>query len=463
MSSNLEYKKILGICTIMILFLTFISIPNSFGHGAHHDTTPSQKLGDKNVTLKFTSSPVYDPDSNAREVSFQLVEMISNNIVKDTVFEIKTTITGEFLFEYVSEKQDDGLLVMEFVPVESEIITIEEKENVTSKEFPNDPKYDLVSVKSNDFDNGGLYFFEVKILEAENTVIDEPLIFFAQIPFPHKTFHDVEDSDFGTQTIRLISYFDKLENFQYEPQTRTLSFEMPFEWTNENINRTSVIHEEITIPKTFGNLMVAEYNAYVNDVQIPEKLITIDEFWTDERLVHIILSHGDLLELKKIQVSEINGMKFVLEPAMKDIPFSAMTENGEFRIIIEPKNFEVGSKAKILFNIFETYPKLIPVKTSYDISISSGDKTIFTHNGRSTDSIDNPNEIEFVIPENSSNLINLRFFEVGDNPFAIATLPVKVLNNDETNIYDNTLPAKDSSQPSIFDEILAFFEKLFNF
>ena len=169
------------------------------------------------------------------------------------------------------------------------------------------------------------------------------------------------------------------------------------------------------------------------------------------------------MELKKRQASEINGMKFVLEPATEDIPFSAMTENGEFRIIIEPKNFEAGSKAKILFNIFETYPEFIPVETNYDISIRSGEETIFTHNGRSTDSLDNPNEIEFVIPENSSDLINLRFFEVGGNPLAIATLPVKVQNNDETNIDDNTLPSKDSSKPSIFDEIFAFFEKLFNF
>ena len=85
--------------------------------------------------------------------------MISNKVIQDTVFEIKTTKSGEFLFEYVSEKQNDGLLIMEFVPVESETITIEERKDVTSKESPNDPKYDLVSVNSNDFDSGGLYFF----------------------------------------------------------------------------------------------------------------------------------------------------------------------------------------------------------------------------------------------------------------------------------------------------------------
>lgn len=463
MSTNLEYKKILVACTAMIVILTFIPTPNSFGHGFHHDFTPIQKLGDKEVNLKFTSSPSYDPDTNAREISFQILDVSSQQVIKNTVFDIKTTKTGEFLFEYVSEKQDDGLLIVEFVPVESETIAIEEKKDVTSKEFPNNPKYDLVSIKSNDFETGGLYFFEIKILEAENKIIDEPLVFQVQIPFPHKTFHEIEDPNFGTQTVRLISYFDKSDNFQYDHQTRTISFEMPFEWTSDNINRTSVVHEEITIPDTFGDLMVASYNAYVNDVQIPHKLITLDEFFADGRLVHIILSHADLLELQKRQDSGTNDMKFVLEPASEDVAFSAMTENGQFRIIIEPKNFEVGSTAKILFNIFQTYPEYIPVETNYDISIRSGNEVIYTDNGRTTKSIETPNEIEFIIPENSMSSVNLRFFDVGGNPFASATLPVKVLNGDVSYASDDTLPTKETTQPSIFDEILVFFEKLFSF
>jgi len=443
--NNLEYKKILVTCTVMILLFTFFSMPNSFGHGAHHDFTSTQKLGDKDVSLKFTSSPSYDPDSNAREISFQIIEANSGNGIKDTVFDIKTTKTGEFLFEYVSEKQDDGLLIMEFVPVEAETITIEEKKGVTSKEFPNNPRYDLVSVKSNDFDTGGLYFFEIKILEAEKIILGEPLVFLVQIPFPDKTFYAIKDPNFGIQIIRLISYFDKPDNFQYEQQTRTISFDMPFEWTNENINQTSFVHEELTIPKTFWDLMVSAYNAYVNDVQIPEQLITLDEYWDDGRLVHIILSHGDLLELKERQDSETSGMKFVLEPAANDIPFSTMTKNGEFRIVVEPKNFEAGSKAKILFDIFKTYPQLTPVETNYDISKSSGDETFFTKNGRTSNSLDNPNEIEFAIPENSKGSINLRFFEVGGNSFAVATLPIKVLNKGETdNLVDNiTSPIPD--------------------
>ena len=427
-----EDKKILMIFVFAISLLTFFSTPSSFGHGFDHNTTPTQNLGDREIALKFTTSPSYDPDSDAREISFQFVEGSDENIINGTVFEIKTTKSGEFLFEYVSEKQNDGILIMALVPAEEKTIYIDE-ETVTSKEYPDNPSYDLVSVNGNYFDTGGLYLFEVKILAAENTMLVEPLVFFVLIPFPHETFHEIADPTFGTQVIKLISYYDKPNNFQFEPQTRTFSFDMPFEWSDEIINKTSYVHEELTIPKTFGSLMVSSYKAYVNDVQIPSRLITLDEFWEDGRLVHIILSHGDLLELQTRQDSKISGMKFVLKPTANDIPFSAVTDNGKFRIIMEPKNFEVGSIAKILFNFFEISSIYTPVETNYDILISSGGETILTNSKKSTNSLDNPNEIKFVIPENSNGFINLKFSEVGGNPLSTTTLSIKIPTKSETN------------------------------
>jgi hypothetical protein len=435
---EMKKEEILMSIAVTILLLAFFSIPDSFGHGMHHDVTPKQKIGDLEVNLKFTSSPVYDPDSNAREISFQLMEANSENIIKDTVFDIKTVKTNEFLFEYTSETQNDGLLILELVPTESETITIEEKKDVVSKESPSSPSYDLVSIQSKDFDTGGLYFFEVKILEAEKKVLNAPLVFSVQIPFPHKTFHEIDDPNFGKQTIRLISYFDKSEDFQYEPQTRTISFFMPYEWTDENINKTSVVHEELTIPKTFGDLMVSGFKAEINDVQIPTKLITLDEFFADAKLVHVILSHGDLLELKKRQDSNVSGMKFVLEPYTSDIPFSSITENGEFRIIVDPKNFQAGSKAKILFNIFQMFPEYVSVETNYKIYIISEGEKIFSHSGRSANTVDSPNEIEFDIPENVKGPISLVFYEIGDNPIAKTVLPVKIINKEKSdNLVDN--------------------------
>ena len=36
---------------------------------------------------------------------------------------------------------------------------------------------------------------------------------------------------------------------------KEITFSMPFEWSINNINQTSVVHEELVIPKTFGDLL----------------------------------------------------------------------------------------------------------------------------------------------------------------------------------------------------------------
>ena len=84
----------------------------------------------------------------------------------------------------------------------------------------------------------------------------------------------------------------QIQDFQYDPQTQTLSFKMPFNWTFDNINQTSVVHEEITIPKTFGDLMVSSLEAIVNDQELSDYAITLDEFPEKTRLVHIVLNQN---------------------------------------------------------------------------------------------------------------------------------------------------------------------------
>ena len=268
---------------------------------------------------------------------------------------------------------------MDLIPSDTDEIVIEEKKDVFSLDDVFGSNYDTVSVQSAAFDSGGLYAFLVVILAAENKELKTPLTFYVTIPFPATTFHDVEDPIFGTQKIRLVSYFDRTENFQYDSETRSISFFMPFEWSDENINRTSVVHEELAIPKTFGNLMLAKYDTFVNDVKLSDELTIIDEFWGDLRLVHVILSHNDLFELSDRQEGQKDGMMFLLQPSSENAPLSAITDNAEFRILIwNPNEILSGSKATISFSVYTTYPNAGLAEVSYDLSVSQDGKEIFS-------------------------------------------------------------------------------------
>ena len=58
----------------------------------------------------------------------------------------------------------------------------------------------------------------------------------------------------GLNTVDVITYYDEISNFEYNSELREISYTMPFEWTETNINQTSVVHEELSIPKTFWRL-----------------------------------------------------------------------------------------------------------------------------------------------------------------------------------------------------------------
>ena len=62
------------------------------------------------------------------------------------------------------------------------------------------------------------------------------------------------DENFGLQTVDVITYYDEISNFEYNSESREIKGTMPFEWTETNINQT-VVHEELSIPKSFGTCL----------------------------------------------------------------------------------------------------------------------------------------------------------------------------------------------------------------
>ena len=56
------------------------------------------------------------------------------------------------------------------------------------------------------------------------------------------------------QEIGIRTYFDQINEFNYVTDKQEVQFSFPFDWEQETIDQSSVVHEEILIPKTFGDL-----------------------------------------------------------------------------------------------------------------------------------------------------------------------------------------------------------------
>jgi len=106
--------------------------------------------------------------------------------------------------------------------------------------------------------------------------------------------------NFGQQKLNVITYYELIDDdFTYDQNIKMISYSMPFDWSEKNILVTSVMHQEIIIPKTFGDLMVESFSVNVNGFQVSDSVITIDDFSAENRVAHIVLTQNDILELSK--------------------------------------------------------------------------------------------------------------------------------------------------------------------
>jgi hypothetical protein len=192
------------------------------------------------------------------------------------------------------------------------------------------------------------------------------------------------------------------------------------------------VHQEIIIPKTFGDLMVKSFSANVNGIQVPDNIITIDDFSPENRVIHLVLNQNDISQLSKKIQDYPSQIHFSIMPSAKNLPLTTMTENAQFRINLswEPQNIKSSSKTTFFFDILDVFLVDRPVSVSYDLSIFHNGKKIAQTSGVSTDM--GHNMVEFDMPDDVTGVVTLQFENLNGSDLADATLPV-VVNRDNTD------------------------------
>jgi len=286
--------------SLMTCILLFSSISESYGHGLGYEIMPPEMLGSKLVSLEISSDTW--PDEYTKEITFSLFETDTGVNVENVTYFVMLTKQNEVLFD-VTGQSDDGTFMLKLHTTESDQISVEEEgDNFFGSLLGGS---EIVNVKGNAFDSGGLYNFKVIITTADSysNVLSPPLDYDVGISFLDKTLHNINDINFGQQQLDVITYYELIsDDFNYDSSKKMISYSMPFDWSEKNIEQISVVHQEIIIPKTFGDLMVKSFSANVNGIQVPDNVITIDDFSPENRVVHLVLNQNEISQLsKKIQ------------------------------------------------------------------------------------------------------------------------------------------------------------------
>ena len=442
-TSGPRLKNLLLLFVLLFtLSFSFDSIYDySYGHGVGSEIFPPVELNGKQVALEVSSSQSDPEISDDQQISISLIDFDSKITLRDVTFQIISHRGETFLFEK-EFKADNGFVVFNFISKDIDSITVEEQNdsNLFGSLLGLDSR--LVNVSGPKLSEGGLYKFDISIITVDgySKKLDVPLIFNAGISIAQTTRHNIDDPNFGEQYIDVVTFYDEISNFQYDYSDKETSFFMPFEWSQSNIDQTTVVHEELLIPESFGDMLVSGFTVIINDVQLSNDVVTIDDFFSDERAIHFIIYQKELQKIFETNPDQ-NGMNFVIIPDKNYTHLSSVTENGQFRILVswEPENLKSKESAKIIFDVTDIFLKNRPIATPYEFSVTQNDRIIFEQNGISSDSKEDHNIAEFMIPSDVSGVINLNFKNLDGNNLAKTTIPI---------VIDRVVHQSDISIPS---------------
>ncbi|MBI5378115.1 MAG: hypothetical protein HZA82_05770 [Thaumarchaeota archaeon] len=403
---------VLGIASYLIL--------PAYADGLASETLPPVIVGGRSITLTIGSTPASPTDpSIGTEISIALTE--NNNPISDVMLAIEATKGDKVLFGHIF-KSDTGSVLLLVSPQKSVDVTIDDNYGSVSGIFGFNNGNALI--RGPIFDTGGLYRFKIDVLtmDSYDNKLGQPIRYNAAISIPEITKYQIQDNSYGNQTIGIVAYYDQIINFKYNSGTKFINFTMPFDWSKENIDQVSVVHQEIRIPRTFGDFLVTKYQVYVNNIPLPDNATTIDYYSSDSRTVHIILAKKELQDIIVIQNDPKQKMDFSLHPSDEDkFPITSFTRNAQYKVNLswDPPKMIAGSNVKFYFKVLDPYlVNKAVASVSYDFSVIQNQQIIFKKSGTTIDSQTEDNVIEVPILDDNLGPIIIAFENLNGNSFA---------------------------------------------
>lgn len=410
------------------LFLIFFGTSgllflSAYGDGLASETLPPEMIGNKNVTLSINSTPFsIDSYHIGTEMNFFVIDASNQQPLTDVTVAISAFKGDKAIFGHIF-KSDSGNFLIFAYPQETRDISINEQGAVFSGLLDqHSGKYDI---KGPIFNSGGLYRFKINVLTIGSYDNQISKSYNAAISIPETNQYQIYDKDYGNQNVTVIAYYDQINNFHYDSEKKSINFTMPFNWNTDNINNVSVVHQELKIPKSFGAFLVTKYDVYINGIKLPDNAITIDDYSSDDRIVHLILYKQELSDLAIKQQTSKTEMDYSLMPSNETgFPIVQFTRNAQFKINLswDPPKITAGSDTKFNFKILDPYLVNQTVSdVGYDFSLIANHKTIFQKSGVTSDS-DTGNIIATHIPANATGPITISFENIKGNSFAGAEM-----------------------------------------
>lgn len=371
----------------VLVAVLMVPVQQVSGHGLGLDTIKSIDVGSKKLTIAVQITPTEFSEKAEKKIIVTVSDAVTNLNVEDVTLLIGLYHSSELIFEEPFFSSD-GTVVINVRSSEGKIQIIGERH----------PKFDAwyatestpIELVGPVFGTGGLYHFEIEriSINEQNANLEDLGSFFADVTLTTNHAYNEQDKDGNPVSFGIRSYYDVVTSFDYDPDTRSIAFEMPFDWREQNISHVSVVHQEVYFPKDFGDFFAPSYVGKLNGVKLFKSSLTIDDYTDeDQRIVHFVLSQDTLRYIKQAQKDfdiKPQNMRFTLEPNDELVfPVVAITRDELIQVDLswDPLVIEPNKNTKFIFTFRDAKTGELLRNTSYDFVISQDGKEIYKKPG----------------------------------------------------------------------------------
>jgi hypothetical protein len=325
----------------MILFASFF--PRAFAHGGHQP--PAADFEGKKASLFVKLDPPVVTDiSQPIFISARFFDENTNQNFEEVTYRIFFQKNGTEIPIVTEGGQfggqgffydPEGDLQIQLVPKDTErVVARGEAEpqfgGIWNRGGP-------IVVEGPIFIEPGLYnlFIEVHTVGTTRTQVDPALKYDVWVtPGREEAINISEGSQ--TQQVKVRNYYGTIDSSDYDPETKTIQFSMPFDWTSDMVGRIGMLHTEVFIPKVLSDFNKQSLNATVNGVGVP---VAVDTYTPEYTIVHYTISKTNLENIASKVTSENrtpDKAVFALSPSDPD------SEVKVAQVSAESQNYKVA-------------------------------------------------------------------------------------------------------------------------
>ncbi len=373
----------------IFVIVTSLLFPASivYGHGFGIDTISSVNVQGKELSISV-EMPMYF-ENQQDQITITATENETKENAKNVTFLIGLYHKDEMIFRNYFFAED-GVLPIIITPTEDAEITIHGEQDSLLGAW-HGTESNPIEISGPLFVTGGLYNFEIEIrtIDEPTNIIENSGIYNADLSLIETVSFIEQDVENNDVEFRSKSYFDTISNFNYNSDTKEVTFEMPFDWSEKQMSHVPVVHIETHFPKEFVEFLSPSYSGYVNGIELFKSSVSVDDYTEDdERIVHLVLLQDHLRflknEMKKSDKPLPDNMSFTLSTSTNiAFPLEAYTKSEDFKINLswDPLNVEPGVDTIFIFTIRDGRTNEPLRSSDYTFVIIQNDQEIYRVSG----------------------------------------------------------------------------------